>query len=104
MDLKTENFMMRLSSREKEGFKLAASLSGISLASWMRERLRRAAIRELEDHGNAYSFVDSPVDVEESIPESIVSEKLPAVKNKRGMPENLSISDRLRWLRENPNS
>jgi len=48
---------IRLSPQEKEGFQLAAQISGISLSAWMRERLRRAAIRELEDAGREVPFL-----------------------------------------------
>lgn len=54
---KTENLLIRVSSAEKEGFELAAVLSGISLSSWVRERLRLAAIRELESAGRRVPFV-----------------------------------------------
>jgi hypothetical protein len=54
---KTELLQLRLSQSEKEGFELAASLAGISLSSWSRERLRLAAIRELEGAGRRVPFV-----------------------------------------------
>ena len=45
---KTEWMKIRLSPEEKRGFQQAAEIAGISLSSWMRERLRRAAVSELE--------------------------------------------------------
>jgi len=54
---KTENLQIRISDSEKEGFELAALLAGISLSSWVRERLRLAAIRELESAGRRVPFV-----------------------------------------------
>lgn len=54
---KTAFVKIRLSETEKEGFETAADLAGISLSAWMRERLRRAAIRELEDAGRPVAFV-----------------------------------------------
>jgi len=57
MKNKTENLLIRISSTEKEGFELAALLSGISVSSWVRERLRLAAIRELESAGRKVPFV-----------------------------------------------
>lgn len=42
---------VRLEGLEKETFEAAAALAGIGLSSWVRERLRRAAIRELEEAG-----------------------------------------------------
>lgn len=59
MTQKTQNVLVRVSSAEKEGFELAASLAGISLSSWVRERLRLAAIRELESAGKRAPFVES---------------------------------------------
>lgn len=56
---KTESLLVRISDREKEGFELAAALAGISLSSWVRERLRLTAIRELESAGRRAPFVES---------------------------------------------
>lgn len=56
MSQKTDVMQIRLSPQEKEGFQLAAELSGIALSAWMRERLRRAATRELEDAGQQVPF------------------------------------------------
>jgi len=41
--------LVRLTSDELEAFKEAASLKGIPLSAWVRERLRYAATRELEE-------------------------------------------------------
>jgi predicted DNA binding CopG/RHH family protein len=57
MKTKTESVLIRVSSEEKEAFGLSASLAGISLSSWIRERLRLAAIRELEAAGKRVPFV-----------------------------------------------
>jgi len=38
---------MRIMPAEKEGFKAAAELAGLELSSWIRERLRSAARKEL---------------------------------------------------------
>jgi uncharacterized protein (DUF1778 family) len=54
---KTENIQIRATDCEKEGFESAASIAGISLSSWMRERLRYAAIRELEGAGRKVPFI-----------------------------------------------
>jgi uncharacterized protein (DUF1778 family) len=62
---KKEVLQIRLSEEEKAGFEIAASLAGISLSSWVRERLRLAAIRELENAGQQIPFVKSiPLKVE----------------------------------------
>jgi hypothetical protein len=57
MKPKTENLLIRLTESEKEGFELAAALAGISVSSWVRERLRLSAIRELESAGRRVPFV-----------------------------------------------
>lgn len=54
---KSTNLDIRLSPEEKEGFELAALMAGISLSSWVRERLRLTAIRELEGAGRRVPFV-----------------------------------------------
>lgn len=57
MKPKTEILQIRVSDTEKEGFEIAAALAGISLSSWVRERLRLSAIRELESAGRRVPFV-----------------------------------------------
>jgi hypothetical protein len=57
MRRKTDVMQIRLSPAEKESFQLAAELSGIALSAWMRERLRRAATRELEGAGREIPFL-----------------------------------------------
>jgi hypothetical protein len=46
-----------LEPSEKEAFKSAADLAGVSLSSWVRERLRRMAIRELEEVAHPIAFL-----------------------------------------------
>lgn len=55
---KTETIQIRLTEAEKEGFLKAASLAGIPLSSWVRERLRLTAIRELESAGCKVPFIE----------------------------------------------
>ena len=57
MKAKTETIQIRLTAAEKAGFELAAELAGIPLSSWVRERLRLTAIRELESAGRRIPFV-----------------------------------------------
>jgi hypothetical protein len=57
MKQKTESLLVRITGSEKEGFELASALAGISLSSWVRERLRLTAIRELESAGRRVPFV-----------------------------------------------
>jgi hypothetical protein len=54
---KSELLQLRITDAEKEGFELAALLAGVSLSSWVRERLRLTAIRELEGAGRRVPFV-----------------------------------------------
>ena len=54
---KTRALQIRLTEAEKTGFEQAATLAGIPLSSWVRERLRLAAIRELESAGRRVPFV-----------------------------------------------
>jgi uncharacterized protein (DUF1778 family) len=50
---------IRVESAEKEAFKSAADLAGIPVSTWVRERLRRAAIRELEEAARPIAFLQS---------------------------------------------
>jgi uncharacterized protein (DUF1778 family) len=60
--MKTSNVQIRLSQAEKQAFEKAAQLSGISLSSWVRERLRRTAIIELREAGLAIPFLEGFAD------------------------------------------
>ncbi len=55
---KAQVLQIRLSDAEKQGFQIAANLAGIPLSSWVRERLRLAAIRDLESAGQKIPFVE----------------------------------------------
>jgi len=54
---KQQVLQIRLTEAEKRGFAAAAELAGIPLSSWVRERLRLAAIRDLESAGQQIPFV-----------------------------------------------
>ena len=54
---KAESIEVRVTPSEKEGFRQAAELSGVGLSTWMRERLRRTAIRELTEAGQQVAFL-----------------------------------------------
>jgi hypothetical protein len=49
----------RVSEAEKTTFRDAADIAGIDLSAWIRERLRTAAIRELERAGRRIAFVEA---------------------------------------------
>ena len=53
---KLEHLVIRLELEEKQAFKDAAKISGAPLSVWVRERLRQAAIKELEAVGHPISF------------------------------------------------
>lgn len=55
---KEQVLQIRLTDAEKQGFLAAANLAGIPLSSWVRERLRLAAIRDLENAGQKIPFVE----------------------------------------------
>jgi hypothetical protein len=55
---KAEILQIRLTPAERDGIAQAAALAGISVSSWVRERLRLAAIRDLEGAGLRVPFVD----------------------------------------------
>lgn len=54
---KEQVLQIRLTEDEKRGFQAAAELAGIPLSSWVRERLRLAAIRDLEGAGQKIPFI-----------------------------------------------
>jgi uncharacterized protein (DUF1778 family) len=54
---KAQVLQIRLTDEEKQGFQAAADLAGIPLSSWVRERLRHGAIRELEGAGQKIPFI-----------------------------------------------
>lgn len=55
--LRNDKLLVRLETDEKEAFQDAASLAGISLSSWVRERLRRVAVRELQEAARPVAFL-----------------------------------------------
>ncbi len=63
---KTETVQIRITPAEKQGFSAAADLAGIPVSSWVRERLRLAAIRDLESAGLKILFV-SPIHLREKL-------------------------------------
>jgi hypothetical protein len=48
-ETKDLSLVIRLNSSERQTFKNAADLAGISLSTWVRERLRWISIRELQE-------------------------------------------------------
>jgi uncharacterized protein (DUF1778 family) len=57
---KEEYMELRLDAAEKQAFWDAANLAGMALSVWVRERLRRAARKELEDADKPVAFIENP--------------------------------------------
>jgi hypothetical protein len=55
--LRNEALLVRVESTEKEAFKSAAELAGVPLSTWVRERLRQVAVRELENAARPIAFL-----------------------------------------------
>lgn len=56
--MRTENILLRVQPEEKAAFREAAEIAGLPLSAWIRERLRRATIRELEEAGKPIRFLN----------------------------------------------
>ena len=56
---KDEYLDVRLETAEKEAFKNAAALAGVPLATWVRERLRKVARKELDEANQPVPFLTS---------------------------------------------
>jgi uncharacterized protein (DUF1778 family) len=52
-----EYLEVRLDVREKQAFKEAADLAGLALSAGVRERLRQAARKELQESGRDIAFL-----------------------------------------------
>ena len=60
--MKTDTIQIRLQPNEKEAFEKSAQLAGLALSAWVRERLRRAAIRELGESGQQIPFLQATLE------------------------------------------
>jgi hypothetical protein len=56
--VKGEYMELRLDAAEKEAFASAAEVAGMSLSGWVRDRLRRASRKELEDMNLPVAFIE----------------------------------------------
>ena len=56
-ELQSAYLDMRITDSEKQAFKEAAELAGLSLTSWIRERLRTSSRRELVDANRQVPFL-----------------------------------------------
>jgi hypothetical protein len=55
--LRSESLLVRLETTEKEAFRDAADVAGVPLSTWVRERLRQVAIRELDKASRPIPFL-----------------------------------------------
>jgi len=55
--LRDKPMLVKLEATEKEAFKDAADLAGVPLSTWVRERLRQIAVRELEEAARPIAFL-----------------------------------------------
>jgi predicted HicB family RNase H-like nuclease len=55
--LRSESLLVRLETTEKKTFQEAARLAGVPLSTWVRERLRQVAVRELGKASRPVSFL-----------------------------------------------
>lgn len=56
-DPRNDRIAIVSTSSEKRAFQDAADLAGVSLSTWIRERLRKSAIKELEDAAIPIAFL-----------------------------------------------
>ena len=54
--LRDKPMLVRLETSEKEAFRDAADLVGVPLSTWLRERLRQIATKELEKVSRPIAF------------------------------------------------
>ena len=57
-DVKSESVLLRMSLSERQAFTEAASLAGVPLSVWIRERLRLVARQELTKAGKEIAFIE----------------------------------------------
>jgi hypothetical protein len=57
--LRSEALLVRLEDAEKTAFRDAAELAGVPLSSWVRERLRQVASKELTNARLPVAFLKS---------------------------------------------
>lgn len=55
---KTDLLKIRVSEAERAAFQDAAAIAGITVSAWARERLRRAAVRDLQDASRPVPFLE----------------------------------------------
>ena len=66
MGEKPEILQVRVTASEKSTFERAAEISGLSISSWVRERLRKSSRLELQSSGVKVPFM-ADISIEEVI-------------------------------------
>jgi hypothetical protein len=56
---KDTQILIKVSEPEREGFRRAADIAGIGVSAWARQKLRAAAIQELQTVGEKAAFLSS---------------------------------------------
>lgn len=60
--MKDNQVLIKLSEDEKKAFKKSAELSGLGFSAWARQKLRAAAIKELNEAGETVDFLNTSKD------------------------------------------
>lgn len=56
--MKDYSLQVRLTQAERETLKIAATMAGLSVSAWLRDRLRRVARNELQSSGQKVPFLE----------------------------------------------
>jgi hypothetical protein len=75
---KAEYLQVRVEDAEKQAFTEAAELSGQALSVWVRDQLRQAARRKIEEFGKQVPFFPFPEEVKYQILKSECARNGPA--------------------------
>jgi hypothetical protein len=54
---KDSQVMIKVSEEERDGFRRAAEIAGVGLSAWARQKLRSAAIKDLQEVGEKIPFL-----------------------------------------------
>jgi hypothetical protein len=57
---KDTQILIKVSEDEREGFRRAADIAGIGVSAWARQKLRAAAVQELQTVGENAPFISLP--------------------------------------------
>ena len=57
---KDTQILIKVSEDERDGFRRAADIAGIGVSAWARQKLRAAAVQELQTIGESVPFITAP--------------------------------------------